>query len=38
MLQNLNRDTLLQRAQAAKAMEKTQATAAVAAACEELSA
>jgi UDP-N-acetylglucosamine--N-acetylmuramyl-(pentapeptide) pyrophosphoryl-undecaprenol N-acetylglucosamine transferase len=38
MLQNLNRDTLLQRAQAAKTMEKTQATAALAAACEELSA
>jgi UDP-N-acetylglucosamine--N-acetylmuramyl-(pentapeptide) pyrophosphoryl-undecaprenol N-acetylglucosamine transferase len=38
MLQNLGRDALLQRAQAAKAMEKTQATAAMAAACEELSA
>jgi UDP-N-acetylglucosamine--N-acetylmuramyl-(pentapeptide) pyrophosphoryl-undecaprenol N-acetylglucosamine transferase len=38
MLQSLSRDTLLQRAQAAKAMEKTQATAAMAAACEELSA
>lgn len=38
MLQGLSRDTLLQRAQAAKAMEKTQATAAMAAACEELAA
>jgi UDP-N-acetylglucosamine--N-acetylmuramyl-(pentapeptide) pyrophosphoryl-undecaprenol N-acetylglucosamine transferase len=36
MLQSLNRETLLQRAQAAKAMEKTQATAAMAEACEEL--
>jgi hypothetical protein len=36
MLQILNRETLLQRAQAAKAMEKTQATTAMAAACEEL--
>jgi len=35
-LQSLSRETLLQRAQAAKAMEKTQATAAVVAACEEL--
>lgn len=38
MLQGLSRDTLLQRAQAAKTMEKTQATAAMAAACEELAA
>ena len=38
MLQTLDRSALLQRAQAAKAMGKTQATAAMAAACEELAA
>ena len=36
MLQGMSRETLLQRAQAAKAMEKTQATAAMTAACEEV--
>lgn len=38
MLQTLDRNTLLQRAKAAKTMEKTQATQAMAAACEELAA
>ena len=38
MLQTLDRNTLLQRAVAAKTMEKTQATQAMAAACEELAA
>jgi UDP-N-acetylglucosamine--N-acetylmuramyl-(pentapeptide) pyrophosphoryl-undecaprenol N-acetylglucosamine transferase len=38
MLQTLDRSTLLQRAVAAKTMEKTQATQAMAAACEELAA
>lgn len=38
MLQTLDRNALLQRAVAAKTMEKTQATQAMAAACEELAA
>jgi UDP-N-acetylglucosamine--N-acetylmuramyl-(pentapeptide) pyrophosphoryl-undecaprenol N-acetylglucosamine transferase len=36
LLTGIGRDALLQRAQAAKQMQQTQATAAVVAACEEL--